>query len=94
MAKLLLELSGHLTLIFREKDVGQAAWSRQVLEDFRRNRCPLNVSHFRHVFVRKEMVWGERVFQFLVMLEGMCGYEESQTFRDTYQRTQSQTCLS
>ena len=87
MAKLLLELSGHLTLIFRGKDVGQAVWSRQTLEDFRRNRGPLDVSHFRHVFVRKEMIWGERMFQFLVMLEGMCGYEESQTFRDTYQRT-------
>lgn len=60
MAKLLLELSEHLTLIFRGEDIGQASWSRQVLEDFRRNRCPLGVSYFRHVFVRKEIVWGER----------------------------------
>ena len=50
------------------------------MEDFRRNRCPLDVSSFRHVFVRKEMVWGGRVFPFLAMLEGMCGYEKVRLF--------------
>lgn len=47
-----------------------------MLEDFKRNRSPLAVL-FRHVFVRKEMVRGERVSQFLTMQEGMCGYKES-----------------
>lgn len=44
-----------------------AAWVEEVvLEDIRRNRFHLQVL-FIDVFVRKEMVWGGRVSQFLTM---------------------------